>query len=192
MNRNSMAGETETQPLPPNSKDKHTRKEERMKLSKQSPWYEYYSQITALFGQDPEIEIIYDEEAQEIKLHVDNAVKADALTQLLPAEKEWGGVKLKITVVPSNDPESMVSLFQKAFDGNPAFSYTEHVDNAGFTADYIVFAHEVVQYFDDNIGDVNGNKSTLYEAIAREVFDVPAGTFFCTDTEDGIEVLFKD
>lgn len=162
------------------------------KLSKSAPWTEYYSQIKALFEQDPEIEILYDEEAQEIKLHVDNAVKADALTQLLPAEKEWGGVKLKITVVPSNDPESMVSLFQKAFDGNPAFSYTEHVDNAGFTADYIVFAREVVQYFDDNLGDVNGNRSTLYEAIAREVFDVPAGTFFCTDAEDGIEVLFKD
>jgi len=162
------------------------------KLSKSAPWTEYYSQIKALFEQDPEIEIIYDEDNSEIKLHVDNAVKADALTQLLPAEKSWGGVKLKITVVPSNDPESMVSLFQKAFDGNPAFSYTEHVDSAGFTADYIVFAHEVVQYFDDNIGDVNGNKSTLYEKIARNVFDVPAGTFFCTDTEDGIEVLFKD
>ena len=162
------------------------------KLGLSAPWDQYYQELSVLFTEDPEVEIVYNADEKEVKLYVDNAVKADALSKLLPAEKEWGGVTLKITVVPSNDPESMPSLFAKAFDGNPAFSYVEHVDSAGFTSDYIVFAPEVVQYFADNIGDVNGNISTIYEEVARHVFEPPAGVFFCTAEKDEAAVFFKD
>ena len=71
-----------------------------MKLS--SPWVEFYREIEALFAQDDEVKVVYEEEKNEVKLYVENARKADALAQLLPTEKTFGNVVLKITVIPAN------------------------------------------------------------------------------------------
>ena len=151
-----------------------------MKLS--SPWVEFYREIEALFAQDDEVKVVYDEEKNEVKLYVENARKADALTQLLPAEKTFGNVMLKITVIPANDLEvSKADLIAEAFDGNPALSYVQHVDAVIGAFDYAVFQNKVVQFFDDNLSDINGNKSTLYQDIAKDVFGTDAGVFFCTE-----------
>lgn len=151
-----------------------------MKLS--SPWVEFYHKIEALFAQDPEVKVVYEEENNEVKLFVENARKADALTQLLPAEKTFGNVTLKVTVVPANDVTiSKADLLAEAFDGNPALSYVQHVDAVIGSFDYAVFQNKVVQFFNDNLSDINGNKSTLYEDIAKDVFGTEAGVFFCTE-----------
>ncbi len=151
-----------------------------MKLS--SPWVEFYREIEALFAQDDEVKVVYEEEKNEVKLYVENARKADALTQLLPAEKTFGNVTLKITVIPANDLEiSKADLIAEAFDGNPALSYVQHVDAVIGAFDYAVFQNRVVQFFDDNLSDINGNKSTLYENIAKDVFGENVGVFFCTE-----------
>lgn len=151
-----------------------------MKLS--SPWVEFYREIEALFAQDDEVKVVYEEEANEVKLYVENAHKADALTQLLPAEKTFGNVTLKITVIPANDLKvSKADLIAEAFDGNPALSYVQHVDAVIGAFDYAVFQNKVVQFFDDNLSDINGNKSTLYENIAKDVFGTDVGVFFCTE-----------
>ena len=150
-----------------------------MKLS--SPWVEFYRKIEALFAQDEEVKVVYDEEKNEVKLYVDNVRKADAMNQLLPAEKVFGNVTLKITVVPSNNDEiNKADLIAEAFDGNPALSYVQHVDAVIGSFDYAVFQNKVVQFFDDNLADINGNRSTLYEDIARDVFGND-GVFFCTE-----------
>lgn len=156
----------------------------KFKLS--APWTVYYREIQALFGQDPEITIEYDEDNVEIKLLVQNEEKAEALQQLLPSEKIFGRVVLKITVVPANQSSKLTrSVFQKAFNGNPAFNYCYRVDNV-FTnpIDFVVFKKEVVQYFNDNLCDIHGIKSTLYEDIARDVFGELPGVYFNTDTEE--------
>lgn len=151
-----------------------------MKLS--SPWVEFYREIEALFAQDDDVKVMYDEENNEVKLYVDNVRKADALTQLLPTEKTFGNVTLKVTVVPANDAEvSKADLIAEAFDGNPALSYVQHVEAVIGSFDYAVFQNKVVQFFDDNLSDINGNKSTLYESIARDIFGTDAGVFFCTE-----------
>lgn len=151
-----------------------------MKLS--SPWVEFYREIEALFEQDDEVKVVYDEEKNEVKLYVENARKADALTQLLPAEKTFGNVTLKIIVIPANDLEiSKADLIAEAFDGNPALSYVQHVDAVIGAFDYAVFQNRVVQFFDDNLSDINGNKSTLYENIAKDVFGTDVNVFFCTE-----------
>lgn len=151
-------------------------------MKKSSPWVEFYREIEALFAQDDEVKIVYDEENNEVKLYVENARKADALTQLLPAEKIFGNVTMKVTVIPANNAKvSKADLIAEAFDGNPALSYVQHVDAVIGAFDYAVFQNKVVQFFDDNLSDINGNKSTLYENIAKDVFGSDAGVFFCTE-----------
>ena len=153
-----------------------------------APWYTYYQELEILFRRDPEVRVLYDDEAKEISLYVDNSVKAFALTELLPTEKTFGNIVLKIMVIPKNGvtaPKSKLLLFEDAFRGNPSVSYTKKMDSMGaFDFCYIVFRHEVVQYFNDNLGDVNGMCSTLYENIARRIFGNRDNVYFCTDVQD--------
>ena len=151
-----------------------------MKLS--APWVNFYRELEALFAQDDEVRVVYEEETNEVKLYVENARKADALTQLLPEEKTFGNVTIKVTVIPANTATvSKADLFAEAFDGNPALRYIQHVDAVIGTFDYAVFENRVVQYFNDDLSDINGNKSTLYQDIAKDVFGEDAGLFFCTE-----------
>lgn len=146
------------------------------------PWVEYFEELKALFGDDPEVKLVFDYDEMKISLYVENALKADAMTQLLPVEKEFGNVKVSIAVIPANKEVKIGDLYREAFRGNPALSYVEHVDTMTMgEVDYVVFANKVVQFYDDNIGDVNGNKSTLYQEIAKDVFQDHVGVFFCTD-----------
>ena len=149
-----------------------------MKLS--PPWANFYNEIKALFEQDLEIKITYDEETPEVKLYVDNGRKADALTQLLPAEKDFGNVKLKITVIPADSTTSKIGLLQDAFYGNPALAYVWSADTPLGQFNYAVFEGKVIQYFNDDISDINGNRTTLYQDIARDVFG-DIGVNFCTE-----------
>ncbi len=151
-----------------------------MKLA--APWVEFYRELEALFDQDPEVKVLYQEEEKEVKLYVENARKADALTKLLPAEKTFGNVTLKVTVIPADTASvTKADLIADAFDGNPALCYIQHVDALIGSFDYAVFQNKVVQYYADNLSDINGNRSTLYENIARDVFD-STDVFFCTES----------
>ena len=59
-----------------------------MKLS--PPWCIFYREIQALFGDDPEVHVVYDEQAEIVKVYVDNDEKAEVLSQLLPTKKMFG------------------------------------------------------------------------------------------------------
>ena len=168
------------------------------KLKLSPPWIEYYEEVQALFKMDPDVHVILDDEAEEkqLKIYVESPRKAAALGKLFPTEKEFGGVKLAISVIPANDfvetqaknladRMGVEETFISAFGGNPVFSYTRTVDGVfGFTATFVIFQKRVIQFFDDNISDINGMKSTLAENIARDIFNVPTGVFFCTDVRD--------
>lgn len=91
---------------------------------------------------------------------------------------------MHITVIPSNENVSKSDIFKAAFAGNPIVSYTEHVDTMSNPMDFIVFEKEVIQYFDDNLGDLFGIRSTLYQDLANEVFEDHPGVFFNTDIEE--------
>lgn len=150
------------------------------------PWAEFYEEVNALFGEDPAINVSYNEEQYVITLRVEDQDKADALEALLPKEKTFGNVTVKVQVIPANRTQSSrLSLFQRAFEGNPVFSNAISVpSDMGFGAEYLVFKKKVVQYFVDNLSDVNGLRSTLYQEIAKDVFGVEAGMFFSTDCEE--------
>ena len=157
-----------------------------LKLS--SPWIRYYRELEAMFMEDPEVKVVYDEEANVVKLYVDSATKAYALDRLLPSEATFGMVKLKIDVIPANGVKTECSdLFEAAFKGNGALSYITHVK--GIFANemtYVVFVKEVVQYFNDDLGDANGVCSTLYQDIAKRLFTSTEGVFFCTNTNGSV------
>ena len=148
-----------------------------------SPWVEYYRKIESLFAQDQSVNVKYDESSNTIKLFVKDQEKADALTQLLPNRKEFGNVVVNIDVIPANKVEtSRIDLFSKAFEGNGALSYIHTSDYTSINNfHFIVFQPEIVQYYNDDISDINGFRSTLYQDIAKEVFGERDGIYFCTD-----------
>lgn len=169
------------------------------KVNLVAPWDEYYNEMVAFFAEDPDVTILYNSEAKSIKVLVRTQNKAEALTYLLNSEVDFGGIKLLIMVVPANEVKKDVKRFFKnandeedydleychALNGNELFSYTRPIENMlGFNAVFVVFQKKVIQYYNDNLGDLNGMKSTLAEDIARDIFVQHNGVFFCTDTRD--------
>lgn len=150
-----------------------------------TPWIIMYKLFKALFGDDPEIKVEYNDTDPCLKLFVSNEEKADALAKLLPPSYDFGNVSLGVIVVPPNsNATDRTELFKKAFAGNPAFKDSVALEEFGGKFIYNIFTKKVVQYTADDIGDFYGVESTLYEDIARDVFgDIP-GVFYCTDVDE--------
>ena len=151
----------------------------------QSPWVSFSKEMRLLFGNDPDIKVEYLEDDNEVRLYVENPIKADALTKLLPDEKIFGNVSMKITVVPANaDEQSTASLIRTAFNGNPVVGEVKTMTTlTGNDVTFVMFEPEVAQYSNDNISHPYGITSTLYQEIAKELFDGKelGGVFFTTD-----------
>ena len=169
----------------------------RLKLS--PPWITYVNQLKALFDGDPLIafnEDFENEDGPRVVLACGNSDKTTALMKLLPAEKNFGNVTLRIEIdgIPSNRAfTSMKELFETAFNGNPAFAYVVTPAQDGYIwmpVTYVVFKNCVVQFFNDNLNDCHGILSTLYETIAYDIFEEfreiqGAAVYFNTDVERG-------
>lgn len=150
-------------------------------LSVSSPWAAYYHKLRALFGDDPDIRIVYDNDNVVIDMYVNGNDKADALSKLLPEEVDFGNVKLTVNVIPANNECTEAELIRRAFLGNPHFVDVLVIDGSStnpFT--YCIFEKEVIQYHNDNLADPNGNESVLAQDIAKELFKTN-GVYYCTD-----------
>lgn len=168
------------------------------RLNMSAPWVVYYREVEEMFRHDAEVHVVFDEENYSLKLYVDNVSKAEAIARLLPKAVEFGNVKLNIAIVPADmngvnvdgdvfkEDAPLSTIFEIAFDGNDAFSFAKEVKGVfSNNLTYVVFAHRVVQYFNDDLGDVYGQCSTLYQNIASHIFCGHSGVFYCTDrTED--------
>lgn len=158
------------------------------KLKLSAPWIIFYHELEAMFKKDRGVRVIFDEDENVVSLYVESTDRADALAQILPEEKDFGAVKLKIRIVPAN-PEDIEpnpeNLWNRAFFGSPVLSYIQKIRGI-FSNDitYVVFVNEVVQYYNDSLSDVNGLCSTLYQEIAKDIFLPQEGVFFCTDVPD--------
>lgn len=154
------------------------------------PWIEYVDKLDVFFKKDDDIEIDYEdgdeEDEKKIKIFVDNQKKAEALEELLPREKFFGNVKVNIVIIPNNE-DNKVSALKTLLEGNEAVSFIETITMPfainSFT--YVVFEKEVVQYWNDNLADYNGLTSTLYQDLAKEIFEDANldGVYFCTDED---------
>lgn len=165
------------------------------KLKLCAPWQEHYEMIKAMFAEDPDVFVLMDEEQYKIRIYVNGQVKADALEAILLHEVVFGNITLEVNVIPADQvsekeaDQSIATLFEAAFDGNYALSYVKALDGPfEFNATYVVFAKEVVQYYRDDLSDIHGLRSTLYEDLARDIFVKTPGVYFCTDDEE-IETL---
>ena len=155
------------------------------------PWITFYRKIKALFQKDPEIKVIFDEDEMEVKIYVENNVKADALTSILPMVKEFGNVTIDVTVIPNNSKDTKKlelytnsNAFEIAFDNNGAVDMIKNIQLGAQNFTYIVFNKEDVQFFTDDLSDLYGLSSTLYQDIAKEIFEDVRGVFFCTNSKD--------
>ena len=151
-------------------------------------WYIYISELQQMFKYDKEVHIVYDDENYNVKVYVDDSAKATALDDLLPPQKEFGNVILTIEVIPANGFSTYKqNVFEAAFKNNPVFSFVKTVSGI-FPNDltYVVVNNKVVQYYIDNLGDIYGNRSTLYQDIANNIFTPLEGVFYCTDIEEPV------
>lgn len=152
-----------------------------LKLS--SPWISYVHKLEALFGPDPDITVRYNEDREAVYLNVHGYDKAHALEQLLPAVVTFGNVSMDVIVVPDNNVPDIVELYRNALTGNPLFreiiSITPEGSSNAFN--YVMFKPDVIQYWDDNLGDPHGNISTLAQNLAGDVFKGISGMYFCTE-----------
>lgn len=135
-----------------------------------SPWITYMHELEAMFGKDPDIRIVFNKDEYEIKLYVTKPGKAAALEQLLNSEVKFGKVTLKISVVPANDICDVLDVFDEAFTGNPVLVGTIPIVSPLGTHRFVIFKNEVVQFYNDQLDDPHGNKSTLYQEIAKDIF----------------------
>ena len=157
------------------------------KMNLSAPWYTYYNELCELFKRDKEVHIIYDELDQIINIFVENQAKAEAMEEVLPNVKQFGGIDLEINVIPANKltlRKSKGSLFKDLFWENPICKDVITVDGV-FTnpLTYVIFEKAVVQYYNDNLGDAHGICSTLYQDIAKRVFEEQESVYFCTDVD---------
>jgi len=153
-----------------------------------APWTTLYKMIYVMFKQDPEVEVTFEDngETKNIKIRVSDLDKAEALEKILPCSRVYGNITVYITVIPPNNlTASVTSMFETAFKGNPALSYVHTSTDKGlYNMNYVVFQNKVVQFFNDELDDVNGMCSTLYQDIAKEIFENRDGVFFCTDVPE--------
>lgn len=153
-----------------------------------SPWVTFAREVYKLFEKDPEVVVDYDNDGPTLKILVANNTKAEALAELIPTEKRFGNVTLGISVIPDNEDEAEVELFRRAFAGNPAVTDIQTVtDMFGNEKSFVVFEPVVVQFPNDNVADLHGVTSTLFQDIALGLFEGDAGVSFCTDLAEGFD-----
>lgn len=153
-----------------------------------SPWVDFYKKLEAFFKFDPEIRVEYDNEIPLLKIYVESQDKYEALSRVLPSERAFGNVALKIELIPANvEKLPTIELFRRAFKGNPAVTDIISVPGEAIGSsndfNYIVCKKEVVQYHNDTLADPHGTCSTLYQELGREIFGEQGGIYFCTDRE---------
>ena len=171
-----------------------------LKLS--SPWVEHYRKIEAMFKNDSDVKVIFNENDMEVRLYVDNRTsKANAIEELLVSPVEFGNVTLNITVIPANEATYKVdfkasknpacTVLHEAFRGNTAWTGIEECKLGPSVFTYVMFKKEVVQYFNDSLNHPEGIHSTLYQEIAKDIFKSLDGVFYCTEIYEGLEPVVE-
>lgn len=159
----------------------------RLKVS--PPWITYLNMIEALFGcNQKNIAVNYNNDERKIVIAVNDGDKNAAIRKLLPEKKQFGNVTVSIE---TDGPMSNIAftsnkeLFDAAFKDNPAYVGSFPVDGLVCSFTYVVFKNCVVQFFNDNLNDLHGNVSTLYQEIAKELFEEADlhSVAYCTDVE---------
>lgn len=162
----------------------------------EAPWQRFYKKVNALFALDPDIEVgpivaaPNDDAGYNYALNI-TVKKHDkflALDRVVPEIKEFGNVKLRIILydVENEYRSDDIDLYKTIFSNNPIVKDIKDAKiPTGETVAYVRFQPDVVQFFDDDLSDYNGNWTGLAQDIASEFFDNDfRGVFFCTASKE--------
>ena len=153
-------------------------------LGQKSPWQSHFHKLEKLFEGDPQLTVKQDGNHTDIHFYAGDEKKLNALEHVLGEGIDFGNVHVKYFYHIANQLGEVTSNdYEVLFEGNKNVSRIVKGGNPVIGQQtYIVFAPSVVQWFDDNLLDVAGNRSTVMEDIAREVFtgSGKAATSFCT------------
>ena len=169
-----------------------------LKVSLEAPWQTYAKKLKVLFDRDPQIKVsdVYEVDDDDIQYGIDievrNHDKFVALDRVLPSVRTFGGINLAITLYDeeNSDVNSDVALYEAIFKDNPILKEVKDVvDPAGVHHGFVIFAPEVLEFYDDDLRDYKGNWHGLAQDIAREVFDSDyRGINFCTAAKEDSRV----
>lgn len=146
-------------------------KEENVAIS--SPWMTYYKKLVALFSDDPELEVKWNEDEKSIVIESTNTFKIMALEKLLDPTVTFGNVTITVKcLVKDGSEESVAAIFRTAFAGNPHISEVIEEETMGcIEQTFVLFKPEVIQFFNDDLTDFHGNWNGLSEDIMRDVIN---------------------
>ena len=152
-------------------------------VSLSAPWTTYAHELEMMLGDDPDISILYDEALREVKIYVDGEKKAKALAKLLNSKVTFGNCTLTVTVIFSNKEENkdILDFFHDAFEGNPVFVRTISAESPLGKHRFVMLKNAVAQFYNDQMDDPFGNKSMLYQEIAKDIFKKEFAVNFCTE-----------
>lgn len=142
-----------------------------------SPWVTYARKLATLLTAD-DTEVEYNSEKKKVVIRTESFDKATAFMKLLPQVIIFGNVALYIEILPANTSDT-VTMFKRIFANSPVVDkiVTVQPDGTSNPFTYILFKKEVVQYWDDNLGNPHGFMFDLYQNMAENVFE---------DNHDGI------
>ena len=159
-----------------------------MKTLMSAPWYTYANTVKQMFARDKDItvsDLIKGDGSFDyvINIEVKNHKKAVALERVLCTGANFGNVKVGIIVydTENNLSSGNAEIFNDIFDGNPIVQDIRVIkDQADTEHVYVRFKPEIIQFFNDDLSDYDGNWTGLAEDIARDIFKSYAHVNFCT------------
>ena len=103
---------------------------------------------------------------------------------MIPESVDMGNITIKNNFKYTGKRNTDVDLLKVAFAGNPIVSEIVAVETPfQTTVDYCVFKKEVIQFYNDEMMDINGNYNGLAHDIARKLFVQDSNTSYCTAAE---------
>ena len=154
------------------------------KLDLSADWITYITFLRIIF---PENKIVYNNDTKTVRIYSDDANKAYAMARLLPSAITFGNVTLFIEIIPGNFEDDPVKLMKILFEVSPVVDdiITIQPDGCSNQFTYILFKNEVVEFWNDNLGDPHGLSFTLLQDIADKLFEGEHdGVLFTTSSTD--------
>lgn len=147
-----------------------------LKLS--SPWETYRNKLAAFFELDECVTVgdVTDiDGGKTVTVSVTNRQKAAALEKVLRKRVEFGNVVLTVTVYDASGEETLADVLKAAFAYNETVRRVmTGTDHTGTEHIFVICEPDVVQFFNDDISDYQGNFNALAADVARELFDAEA------------------
>lgn len=161
--------------------------EKDLELDLSAPWYVFHTQVFKLFEQDAEV--IVDEELEETEtgfifgIYSKNIKKIQAIKKLIGSKVVFGDVAVDIDY-GENENEDVAEVWKDAFSGNPLFCGIVSADIPfDGSCDYAIFKRDIIDFYDDNISDVNGNSHYIVADLVKEVVS-NKDIFICTEGKE--------